>query len=84
MSGERNQHTPQDATGAERLADLASKQVVRNVALEKNSDTILPETRELNEEEKQADVVPEDFNSFNLDAVSKLEQTKEKQVGPEE
>lgn len=84
MSGERNKHTPQDATGAERLADLASRQVVRNVALEKDNDTILPESRELTEEEKQADVIPEDFDSFNLDAVSKLEQTKENPVEPEE
>lgn len=84
MPDERNPRTPQDETGAERLADLASKQVIRNVAINKDSDVILPETRELTEEEKQADVVPEDFDSFNLDAASKLELTKEKQDEPEE
>lgn len=84
MVSERNKHTPEDATGAERLADLASKQVVSRVATEKDDDAILPETRERTEEEKNADVVPEDFDSFNLDAVSKLEHLKNRQKGPSE
>ena len=84
MTDERDQRDPQDETGFERLSDLASRQVVRNVTLENENDSILPETRELSEEEKQANTAPEDFDSFNLDAVSKLEQTKENQSGPEE
>lgn len=31
----------------------------------------------LTEEEKQAEVVPEDFDRFNLDAVDKLEESKD-------
>lgn len=31
----------------------------------------------LTEEEKQAEVVPEDFDSFNLDAVDKLKESKD-------
>lgn len=33
--------------------------------------------RELTEEEKQEEVVPEDFDRFNLDAVEKLKESKD-------
>lgn len=82
MVRENNHHTPEDATGAERLADLASSQVVRRVAAEKDDALVLPETRERTEEEKNADVIPEDFEGFNLNAATKLEHLKEHQEGP--
>lgn len=45
---------------------------ILNVEVEPDED--LKET--LTEEEKQAEVVPEDFDSFNLDAVDKLKESK--------
>lgn len=45
---------------------------ILNVEVEKDKD--LKET--LTEEEKEAEVVPEDFESFNLDAVEKLKESK--------
>lgn len=35
--------------------------------------------RELTEEEKEADVVPEDFDHFNLDAVEKLKENEDEE-----
>lgn len=84
MVRERNQDMPEKVNNAERLANLANDQVVKRVAREKDDDMILPETRERTEEEKNADVVPEDFESFNLDAATTLEHLKEHQEGPPE
>lgn len=60
-------------SGVEGLANLAGAQAITESQQEKRPDDSLPETNvNRSEEEKNADVVPEDFDSFNLDAVDKL------------
>ncbi len=60
-------------SGVQGLANLAGAQAITNSQQEKRPDDSLPETNaNRSEEEKNADVVPEDFDSFNLDAVDKL------------
>lgn len=60
-------------SGVQGLANLAGAQAITNSQQEKRLDDSLPETNvNRSEEEKNADVVPEDFDSFNLDAVEKL------------
>lgn len=60
-------------SGVEGLANLAGAQAITESQQEKRPDDSLPETNvNRSEEEKNADVIPEDFDSFNLDAVDKL------------
>lgn len=60
-------------SGVEGLANLAGAQAITESQQENLSDNSLPETNaNRSEEDKNADVVPEDFDSFNLDAVDKL------------
>ena len=60
-------------SGVQGLANLAGAQAITNSQQEKRLDDSLPETNvNRSEEEKNADVVPEDFDSFNIDAVAKL------------
>lgn len=63
-------------SGVEGLANLAGARAVARTHKENSDNTLLPETDvNRSEEEKNADVVPEDFESFNLDAVDNLKES---------
>lgn len=67
-------------SGVESLANLAGAQSVANTHKQTSEHSSLPETdANRSEEEKNADVVPEDFESFNLDAVDKLKDSTKEQ-----
>lgn len=67
-------------SGVEGLANLAGAQAVSKTHQENSAHSSLPETdANRSEEEKNADVVPEDFESFNLDAVDNLKDSKHEQ-----
>lgn len=72
---------PQRAvSGVQGFENLAGAQAISKANVENNEDILLPEA-DINrtEEEKNADVVPEDFESFNLDAVDKLKDSKKEE-----
>lgn len=70
------EHPERTVSGVESLTNLAGAQAIRKDSTHPNFDNTLPETEpHRNEEDKNADVIPEDFETFNLDAIDKLKES---------
>lgn len=76
MPNERGNDPSTNLSGTDSFAHIASGRAIRDLV--DGQDDNLENPQNINQREKEADVIPEDFDSFNLDAVDKLEDTKNK------
>lgn len=76
MPSERGNDPSTNLSGTDSFAHIASGRAIRNLV--DGQDDNLENPDNISQKETEVEVIPEDFDSFNLDAVDKLEDTKNK------